>query len=733
MSKINHKSSRNFKDVKKASFTLCFLGVICCLPWNFYMSAYDYYQFSLSPRNPNNNNNNNDDNNDSRPPDLSTCAAKVTYLDSHLNFNVRHLQKRELVDADKKEETIISDAQMKTAIPDNFENENNGNFDSKVIETPFLQNNQSDIVLTYGDFCRCINEKQISGNVVTKYGNTDAFSVEVYGWEFDSFTMGDEKLRNEVYEKFYNASFLTSSPDSNESGDREGEQSKNDGKNGSLLNLSEDSYLKFWNSALSFFTMGTMLLSSIVSNSNWLLKNFDLDTRIVKSNMISAICLCITIIMIYWSLDLPVFFLLTLVVVIAVNLTTGVFQTAMFQFCPSLDESLFGAFIAGQACSGVFANVVGIMTNFLVPPVYNFLKKKDESGNGSPNSDEQIKSLEATIFFSIAVAAVIAGIKSWRSLKTFDIINFYTNRDRNDSQNSCAKNINMESEQFTADNKAVNTESGDSSNRDSRTVEGSTGLQIEGPMNISPEPLINIDVESNSTTNKTGNSDANLSKLQIIFYSKSYYFSIWLCYAVTLSLFPSIVAETKSSNFFNSGKTDACGLNLFHPLFLKIFVFLCFNLGDFAGRQYVNFFNNLFFIDNQNNKSGFKCLRLAFCRLGFFVFYMCNVTGTQRYSLFSNDIIFALLMFLFGASNGYLSTKAFVYAPEVFEDSNTKIIAGGLNVTFLTLGLLSGAAFSFVTKKVLLGIQKEVEDGIIEDVVFRNVYQCYQSCQSAGI
>lgn len=85
-------------------------------------------------------------------------------------------------------------------------------------------------------------------------------------------------------------------------------------------------------------------------------------------------------------------------------------------------------------------------------------------------------------------------------------------------------------------------------------------------------------------------------------------------------------------------------------------------------------------------------------------------------------------MFLFGASNGYLSTKAFIFGPERMETNNDKAIAGGMNVTFLTLGLMSGAACSFLTKSIMVSLSNSVLYGQKHLLLMKSVLSCYEMC-----
>lgn len=87
-------------------------------------------------------------------------------------------------------------------------------------------------------------------------------------------------------------------------------------------------------------------------------------------------------------------------------------------------------------------------------------------------------------------------------------------------------------------------------------------------------------------------------------------------------------------------------------------------------------------------------------------------------------------MLVFSTTNGYLSTKAFMYAPSMFKNPANMGVAGGLNVSFLTFGLLSGALLSFPVTEVYKNIQNSVEHQHLQNMLLESAYDCLSACNN---
>lgn len=154
-------------------------------------------------------------------------------------------------------------------------------------------------------------------------------------------------------------------------------------------------------------------------------------------------------------------------------------------------------------------------------------------------------------------------------------------------------------------------------------------------------------------------------------------------FAVTLSVFPAITVNTKSSGLFNE--------NIFIPLCS----FIVFNVMDWIGRsltsrlQWPSMKSHLFPL--------FVVLRVVFIP----ALMLCNVQ--PRFYLpvfFSHDMAYITFMSLFAMTSGYFACLSMSYAPQLVSPKDAET-AGALMTFFLALGLSLGAALSFGLKKIL--------------------------------
>jgi len=508
-----------FKDLGKTKYILLLAGITTVLPWNFFMSAYDYYQ------------------------------VKLTLEDPSVDKN--HI------------------------------------YDTACDKLLLKFNNES---------CTCEDKTPLwmTANFNTETKNTD-FSADL-------------TKANELYK----STFIKDST-------------------GGKTTTVKQNYTIFWNSFLSFVTMGTMVITSAFSNSDWLMKKFTSYERVTKPLIGELVCLIATVIQIYITgLGVPAFFTITMIIVLLINVCGGIFQTTMFQVCGVLPMSLFNMFIQGQAIGGVFANLLAYFGSIIVEKIF---------------TDDKLRmnNVLATGFFLCGAVFVL--------LTYFGYIQM----------------LGLESYKHFSSSK-----------------ENSEDEKL---------PLAELETQTE-----------NLSATDLILKAKYHLAAIWLIFTVTLALFPTMVALVKSSFLYNY--KDSCGLDTFSPKFFKLAVLLTFNLGDFLGRGLAGT-KYKFGITDEN--SGIRVFIMSIIRVIFYILiFYCNITGNRRHGAFwSNDFIFIIIMILFGVTNGYISALAMQYAPTVVSNPAHKGRIGGICVVFLTLGLLTGAALSFVITATTTGTCNE--------------------------
>ncbi|XP_039525569.1 equilibrative nucleoside transporter 2 [Pimephales promelas] len=155
-------------------------------------------------------------------------------------------------------------------------------------------------------------------------------------------------------------------------------------------------------------------------------------------------------------------------------------------------------------------------------------------------------------------------------------------------------------------------------------------------------------------------------------------FCVTFVFTVTLSVFPAVTVDVKTVYGGN-----------WERYFIPVCCFLFFNLMDFFGRTCT-------IILKWPSKESRFFPALVVSRLIFVpLLMMCNVQERHNLPvLFSNDVVFAIIMLIFSVSSGYFVCLSMTYAPQLVEPKDAET-AGALMTFFLSLGLSLGAAFSF--------------------------------------
>lgn len=144
-----------------------------------------------------------------------------------------------------------------------------------------------------------------------------------------------------------------------------------------------------------------------------------------------------------------------------------------------------------------------------------------------------------------------------------------------------------------------------------------------------------------------------------------------------------------------------------HPLLFTAIHFLVFNIGDFLGRYICSF--PIFIIWSAKKIPMLAAARTLFIPL----FLMCNVqrgsSSVPSVPVISSDFLFMLLLFLFGWSNGYVSSLCLMAAPSLEHNPRLKgrvedVDVAATVVSFsLVGGLVIGSLASFAVKSAICG------------------------------
>ncbi|KAI9027872.1 nucleoside transporter-domain-containing protein [Hyaloraphidium curvatum] len=173
--------------------------------------------------------------------------------------------------------------------------------------------------------------------------------------------------------------------------------------------------------------------------------------------------------------------------------------------------------------------------------------------------------------------------------------------------------------------------------------------------------------------------------------------SLFLCFAVTLALYPALTATVLPAG---APPVPTMYDRLFVPL-----GFLCSGIGDWIGRS-IPAVQRLI-LTSQPTLLLLALLRVAFL----FVFAACNLdfSGAVRPpripTVFAADGLFFTFVGLFFVSHGYLSTVALMLAPGYVSEKHphAKRSAGALMSLILFFGLAVGSATSFAVRWFIFG------------------------------
>ncbi|XP_031735634.1 equilibrative nucleoside transporter 1-like isoform X1 [Anarrhichthys ocellatus] len=182
--------------------------------------------------------------------------------------------------------------------------------------------------------------------------------------------------------------------------------------------------------------------------------------------------------------------------------------------------------------------------------------------------------------------------------------------------------------------------------------------------------------------------DIKQSVSMINIFQKIWRLALLVCFTftVTIGTFPAITADTKST-LADGGSWE--------QFFIPVSCFLLFNLCDWAGRS-------LTAVCMWPRKDSMVLPVSILCRLIFVpLFMLCNVQPRLHLPVFfHHDGWFIFFMILFAFSNGYLASLCMCFGPKNVLPHEAET-AGAIMAFFLSLGLASGAALSFLLRALV--------------------------------
>ncbi|KAJ8927108.1 hypothetical protein NQ314_020381 [Rhamnusium bicolor] len=166
-----------------------------------------------------------------------------------------------------------------------------------------------------------------------------------------------------------------------------------------------------------------------------------------------------------------------------------------------------------------------------------------------------------------------------------------------------------------------------------------------------------------------------------------YGFSVFLTFAITLSVYPGVTVLIESE-----GKGHGHRWN--DVYFVPTIAYLLFSVGDYLGRIFAGRI--------LKPKSIMVLQILSISRFIFIPLLMlCNAQPRYYWAVvFDRDYQYILILFLCALSNGYLANITAIYVPKIV-DHHEKEIASSIMTVFMGVGLTLGSAVSLFMVRLL--------------------------------
>ncbi|XP_065911440.1 equilibrative nucleoside transporter 1-like [Dysidea avara] len=392
------------------------------------------------------------------------------------------------------------------------------------------------------------------------------------------------------------------------------------------FNGTDVSYSDSFESYFSITAMVPVLLGS--GFAVWLQARIAIKFRYIVSTTMIIILLAVTALFVKVPTENWVrgFFIFTLITLFVLNCFASVYQSSILGLAGILGRRYVSAVMSGQSVAGLFSTIAAIISAAIDPIT---------SGRCKTDNAENI----ALGYFLSAVIIMTVCLVTFLIQMRMGFTQYY---------------LQIYS---TANQKPVST-----SQEASRTEK---------------TPLI---VKRN---NESERFEGLLSVINQIWF---YAISVFMIFAVTLSVFPAVLTNIRSVSYQKKNPED-------HPwsdcLFVPLTCFLVFNTGDLVGRiipQWIIWPRNKYAI-----------LVLALCRSAFIpLFLMCYHKDANKDDvIFRSDIFPVAFNAVLSVSNGYLATLCMVLAPRAV-NSRSAESASAIMTFFLSSGLTVGAFLSFV-------------------------------------
>ncbi|XP_061618927.1 equilibrative nucleoside transporter 2 [Phyllopteryx taeniolatus] len=417
-------------------------------------------------------------------------------------------------------------------------------------------------------------------------------------------------------------------------------------------------YSKYFNRCMTLLSQLPLLLFTLLNSI--LYQRISEVIRIAGSLIFILLLFVFTAVLVKVDMDTEPFFSVTMATIWFINSFGAVLQGSLFGLVGMLPQKYSAIFMSGQGLAGTFAAMAMLLANA---------------------SDAESKSAALGYFITPCVGTLVT-LCCYLLLPRLEFARYYLKSSTKYKAGATDELLTAESS--AADNGKLGSHANGSvaggPNKDGASGDGEAGGSRP---HRSKEAFLSLE----QVEKKQG-------KASIIQVFKKIWvmaFSVTFVFTVTLSVFPAITVDVKTSS--PDFRTVLPGN--WERYFINVCCFLTFNINDWLGRTVTT-------LIHWPRKESRLFPLLVVSRVAFVPLLMlCNVQDRSHLPVyFASDIVFTVIMALFSVSSGYFACLSMSYAPQLVEAKDAET-AGTLMTFFLALGLSIGAALSFPLRKLV--------------------------------
>ncbi|XP_070710693.1 equilibrative nucleoside transporter 2-like [Pempheris klunzingeri] len=404
--------------------------------------------------------------------------------------------------------------------------------------------------------------------------------------------------------------------------------------NGTVI-IRKEYYFNNWMTLLSQLPL---LLFTLLNS--FLYQRISEAIRIAGSLVFILLLFILTAVLVKVPMEEDRFFSVTMATIWFINSFGAVLQGSLFGLVGLLPQKYSAIFMSGQGLAGTFA-AIAMLTAI-----------------GSDADSESA----ALGYFITPCAGTLVTLFSYVLLPRLEFARYHLNKG---SKYEAGTTDELLKERSTVENGKLNGH-----------ANGSAG---GGPAEAEADPSSDGTKRAFLVLEQDEKGQAKASVIEVFKKIWVMAFCVTFVFTVTLSVFPAITADVRTS--FPVLKWER--------FFISVCCFLIFNINDWLGRTITT-------IIHWPRKESRLFPLLVVCRVVFIPLLMlCNVQSRSYLPVyFPHDGAFTAIMALFSLSSGYFVCLSMSYAPQLVEPKDAET-AGALMTFFLALGLSIGAALSF--------------------------------------